>query len=347
MNERLSVDTVRGRPKWTACLAVAGLIVCLTSQAWNAQIIPGPQSVDDIFSVASAGPRRWIAVGSKGLILHSDDDGETWNRAVLKVRSDQESVLFQDFDVYSVRFTGDFKAGWIGGENGLIFYSDSHGSTWQRRSASGFNKNIFRVAPIDALRACAVGPDAALLCTSDAGKHWEARAVDRHIDLYDVTFAGDQGWAVGSFNTILHTSDGGQSWQLQAGGYDKERLLDEQALFAVTFNGSNRGEVAGLAGKILVTDDGGHSWRSDSDGGARPSLFAVSGVWPSIWAAGKHGAILRHSDSSGWKAIELQGSHQDITDLAGADNTALAVGLHGTILRTGDGGKVWTSVGAK
>lgn len=326
---------------------LTALLLCLASQRAHAQDSGGVRRVDNIFSVAQVAPGRWIAVGSKGLILRSNDGGKSWDRGVLRVRQDQLSDLFQDLDLYSVRFTSDFKAGWIGGEKGLIFYSEDAGSSWTRRGASGFEKNIFRIAPIDATRACAVGPDASLLCTGDAGQHWQSLSVDKHIDLYDVVFVGDQGWAVGSFDTILHTPDGGRNWQLEAGGYDKNRLLDEQALFAVAFRDENRGEVVGLAGKILLTDDGGQTWRSDGGEVTRPSLFAVSGVWPTIWAGGKHGAIIEHGDGSGWKTIELRGSRHDITDLAIAGNTALAVGLQGTILRTGDGSKAWTSVGAK
>jgi photosystem II stability/assembly factor-like uncharacterized protein len=329
------------------CCVFAALTFCVFTQSAPALGGSGVRRVDNIFSVAEVFPGRWIAVGSKGLILRSADDGRTWERGILRVRTDQDSDVFQDFDLYSVRFTPDFKAGWIGGENGLIFYSSDGGSTWSRRTVPGFQKSVFRIAPIDTSRACAVGTDGTLLCTTDEGKHWVSRPVDQHIDLYDLTFVGGQGWAVGAFNTILHSSDGGADWQLQAGGYSKDRLLDEQAFFAVAFRDGNRGEVAGLAGKILLTDDGGRTWRNDGEDSKRPSLFAVSGVWPSIWAAGKHGAIIQHSDGSGWKTIELRGARQDITDLAVAHNTALAVGLQGTILRTGDGGKVWTSVAAQ
>jgi photosystem II stability/assembly factor-like uncharacterized protein len=329
------------------CYALAALVLCFLTGRARAQGSDGAHSVDNIFSVARVSPGRWIAVGSKGLVLRSTDDGQTWERGILRVRSDEETDVFQDLDLYSVRFSPDFKGGWIGGEDGLIFYSSDGGGTWSRRRVPGLRKNLFRIAPVEAFHACAVGTDGTLICTSDAGDHWAARKVDQHIDLYDVAFVGAQGWAVGAFNTILHSSDGGANWQLQAGGYSKDRLLDEQAFFAVAFRDGNRGEVAGLAGKLLLTDDGGRTWRNDGDDSQRPSLFAVSGVWPSIWAAGKHGAIIQHSDGGGWRTIGLRSARQDLTDLAVAHNTALAVGLQGTILRTGDSGKTWTSVGAE
>jgi photosystem II stability/assembly factor-like uncharacterized protein len=154
------------------CCVLTALMLCLLTQSAPAQGPSGVRPVDNIFSVAQVFPGRWIAVGSKGLILRSADDGKSWERGILRVRTDHKSDVFQDFDLYSVRFTPDFKAGWIGGENGLIFYSSDGGSTWSRRTVPGFQLSIFRIAPIDASAACAVGTDGALLWTGDAGQHW-------------------------------------------------------------------------------------------------------------------------------------------------------------------------------
>ncbi len=162
------------------CCILGALMLCVFTQGASAQGPSGVRRVDNIFSAARAFPGRWIAVGSKGLILRSADDGKSWERGTLRVRTDQESEVFQDFDLYSVRFTPDFKAGWIGGENGLIFYSSDGGRTWSRRTAPGFQKSIFRIAPIDASRACAVGTDGTLLFTKHTGKHWLSRQIDWH-----------------------------------------------------------------------------------------------------------------------------------------------------------------------
>src|SRR5271154_2661817 len=96
------------------CCVLTALMLCLFTQSAPAQSPSGVQRVDNIFSAAEVPPGRWIAVGSKGLILRSADDGKTWERGILRVRVDEESDVFQDFDLYSVRFSQFFKAGWNG-----------------------------------------------------------------------------------------------------------------------------------------------------------------------------------------------------------------------------------------
>jgi photosystem II stability/assembly factor-like uncharacterized protein len=333
------------RRSWHALLMAVLVCGCARSYAY-AENPKGAQSFDNIYSVAPLAPGRWLAVGSKGLVLESSDDGETWRRRVLPERSNQRVDVFQDWDLYSVRFTPDLKAGWLSGEKGLIFFSDDRGATWKPRPAPTADNNIFRVSPADASTATAAGTDGTLLYTADAGGHWATQKQDSNVDFYDVTFIGDQGWAVGGYGTILHSSDGGQSWKIQEGGTSLGRGLDEESFFSVAFADDQRGRVAGLAGKLLVTDDGGTTWRDAGDG-KLPSLFTTAGVAPAVWVAGKHGAILERINDHNWRTVEVAGARDDITDLAFSGKTGIAVGLQGVILRTADGGKTWASVGAQ
>jgi len=295
------------------------------------------QSIADFFSVAIT-PAAQLIVGGKGLLMVSTDGGHTWERKTLHERNGGPSL--QDLDLLTIRFTPDGTTGWIGGENGLISYTADGGRTWQPRNAPFSDQNIFRVVPLDAQKACAVGTDGTLLCTSDAGVHWNSHRFDQYIDLNDVTFVGNDGWAVGAYRTILHTGDGGATWQLQNGG--NRKVLDEESYFAVAFSDSQHGWVTGLAGEILSTSDSGHTWRPYAGGGSRPSLFAAVGAWPALWLGGKRGSILERSEDDHWREVKI--SFDDITDIAFSGKLGFAVGLGGTILRTQDGGKTWQAV---
>jgi photosystem II stability/assembly factor-like uncharacterized protein len=295
------------------------------------------QYLNDFFSVAITPAAQWI-VGSKGLLLNSTDGGHTWDRRTFRERTGGPTL--QDLDLLSIRFTADGQTGWIGGENGLIAYTPDGGRTWQPRNAPFSDQNIFRVAPLDSQKACAVGTDGTLLCTSDAGAHWNSHRFDQYIDLNDVTFVGNEGWAVGAYRTILHTSDGGGTWQLQNGGNTK--VLGEESYFAVVFADAQHGWVTGLAGEIVSTSDGGRTWQQYNGGGSRPSLFAAAGAWPSLWFGGKSGSLLERAGDDHWRDARI--SFDDITDIAFAGNLGLVVGLGGTILQTTDGGKTWHSV---
>ncbi len=312
----------------------------LSGAAANADT-QGAKYFDNLFSVARSPLGQWIAVGSKGLMLVSDDNGATWQRHLLKERPG--NGLLQDFDLYSIRFAPGTQSGWVSGERGLIFFSADGGRNWQPRSAPPSDNNIFRVAPIDSSSACAVGTDGTLLCTQDSGQHWLPYAFNRYIDLYDATFVGNNGWVVGAYRTILHTADGGRTWQLQRGG--NRKVLDEEAYFAVTFSDAMHGWVAGLSGELIYTSDGGQAWQTYKSESLRPTIFAAYDFNPALWLGGKRGAMMELTRDDHWRDVHV--SFQDITDLAFSGQTGIAVGLGGTILRTTDGGKTWHSVGSE
>lgn len=324
------------------CCAIGALglsLIALVTLACSSLAAPAPlvpvHYFEDLFSTAIT-PAAWWLVGSKSLVLVSADKGRHWERRSLKERSG--GSLMQDFDLYSIRFAADGKAGWIGGEHGLIFYTGDGGDSWQPRPAP-MDENVFRVAPVDSRRACAVGTDGMLLCTADAGEHWTPQVVSKFIDLNDITFVGEEGWAVGEYRTIMHTSDGGATWQLQLGGNPK--ILEEESYFAVAFADAQHGWVAGLAGEVASTDDGGHTWRQ-SGGNGRPSIFAIGPAWPAIWFGGKRGVLLERTNDDRWHDIRI--SFGDITDIAFDNRTGIATGLGGTVLQTMDGGNSWHSV---
>lgn len=104
---------------------------------------------------------------------------------------------------------------------------------------------------------------------------WAQQTSGTSNNLFSVHFVNaNEGWAVGSSNTILHTTNGGTSWSAQAnqGGVPVSSYL------GVRFIDSNTG-WAGGGSAIVRTTDGGASWVSQGatqDGRFRNNLFAVS-----------------------------------------------------------------------
>jgi photosystem II stability/assembly factor-like uncharacterized protein len=328
---------------WRIALALGVWLVILLSlphTSWaEADGTPPVRSFEDLYSVAVTSMAEWV-VGSKGLVLVSFDEGQSWRRRALRERDGGPEL--QDLDLLTIRFAPDGITGWIGGEDGIIYYTGDAGRSWKPRYAPFSDQNIFRVAPIDAQSACAVGTDGTLLCTADEGIHWNSHRFDQYVDLNDVTFVGSNGWAVGAYRTILCTNDAGEHWHLQRGG--NRMVLDEESYFAVAFKDPQHGWVAGLSGEIVYTTDGGTTWQQVS-GASRPSLFAISGKWPNLWFGGKRGALLEQTADGDWLTAQI--SFGDITDIGFAGSNGIAVGLGGTILRTADDGKTWHSVGAE
>lgn len=87
---------------------------------------------------------------------------------------------------------------------------------------------------------------------------WEPANYPKDINLLDVVFvSAEEGWAVGTKNTILHTKDGAKTWEVQLGG-DLESSDPE--LREVFFLDAKHGWTRGAAEKLMRTTNGGASW---------------------------------------------------------------------------------------
>jgi len=90
-------------------------------RTWAYERIPRKQAV---FAVAMAGPRA-VAVGEKGLVEVSTDDGHSWEAPQKGFPS--VFVFMRD-----LRFAPDSKLGLIVGQQGLILRSQDSGATWNQ-----------------------------------------------------------------------------------------------------------------------------------------------------------------------------------------------------------------------
>jgi photosystem II stability/assembly factor-like uncharacterized protein len=279
-------------------------------------------------------------VGSKAMLLTSTDHGKTWIEQTLKERPG--STLFQDRDLYSIRFTPDGNAAWIVGEEGTILYSNDGGKIWTRQQ-SGTTKNLFKVAVIDAQTAAAVGADGTLLHTSDAGAHWQSAKSPKLIALFDVALTDkNTGWAAGEFSTILVTKDGGQTWTIASGGNTGDFTIGP--FFTITFSDPQHAVAAGLAGELSVTDDGGKTWKSAKLPDATGTYVMVADpASKKLWVGGNGGKMFVQNTGGQWQEAPRATFH-DLTDMAFGGNQGIAVGLNGTILLTQNAGKQWQVV---
>jgi photosystem II stability/assembly factor-like uncharacterized protein len=147
-----------------------------------------------LFAIARAGTRL-VAVGQRGHILSSDNNGAHWQQAEVPVSTDLVAVHFPSA-----------QKGWAVGHDGVILHSADGGRRWARqldgRQAAALLVDAYakgeRSAEIDAAlaearRMLAEGPD---------------------LPFLDVWFTDERnGYAVGAFNLIFVTSDGGIHWR--------------------------------------------------------------------------------------------------------------------------------------
>ena len=164
-----------------------------------------------------------------------------------------------------------------------------------------------------------------------------------HDMLYDVTFDGKNGLAVGNFGLIVETADGGATWSVEDG------VPTELALLAVVRSG-NHCIAAGQAGTVLVSSDCKHWTLGHLTGDPRILNMALmpNGT---AYAVGGFGTVLKSTDwgqtwtaiTIDWSKITEDGAQPHLYRIHAADNGGLTiVGEFGLVLTSADAGATWT-----
>jgi photosystem II stability/assembly factor-like uncharacterized protein len=143
------------------------------------------------------------------------------------------------------------------GEQGIILIS-ADGKNWDQRP-SPVGTMLTRVRFVDASHGWALGWDATILETRDAGDTWTLRHDDDKAGaLYDILFLDDQhGFAAGAYGAFLETSDGGATWTPRAGFFD-EIGMHLNALLRLP---SGTLVAAGERGLVALSSDAGANWQ--------------------------------------------------------------------------------------
>ncbi|TWC12684.1 MULTISPECIES: YCF48-related protein [unclassified Pseudomonas] len=286
-----------------------------------------------MLDVAHAG-QRLVAVGDRGHIVYSDDQGNTWTQAKVPTRQLLTAVFFVDD-----------KHGWAVGHDAQILASEDGGSTWTRQY-----EDLTREAPLldvwfkDASQGFAVGAYGALLETTDGGKHWED-ASDRldnedQFHLNAITAVKDAGlFIVGEAGSMFRSADWGQTWEKLEGPY-------EGSLFGVIGTAQpSTLLVYGLRGNLYRSTDFGGSWEQVELKAARGALeFGLSGATllpdGSIVIVGNGGSVVRSTDDGVTFSVFNRPDRISVAAVTAAGN--------GNLILAGQGGvRVTTASGAE
>ncbi len=158
------------------------------------------------------------------------------------------------------------------------------------------------------------------------------------------------GWIAGSGGTILHTSDGGIAWAFQETGL-------KNTWNAVHFTDAENGWICG-DGVILSTDNSGKTWKRRGDpGGIQAQWHSVFFLTPQKgWICGQRGEILFTRDSGKTWARHSSGIKRESTLRSIVTGELTLRSIYFTDLETGwacgddrlfstrDGGKTWMRI---
>lgn len=282
---RLS-SLLAGPTAWLAAILVvwAGLGACVHAAVPDALLRPSLQSARaasrTMLAIASAG-KRLVAVGERGIVLLSDDNGNSWRQGKVPVSVTLTAVHF-----------ATAAKGWAVGHSGVILHSADGGETWikqldgvgaanlmlmsakknaddvsritvgkdvayaEQLVADGPDKPFLDVYFFDEMRGLVVGAFGLAFSTEDGGKHWQDWS--KHIPnpkgkhLYRFAPQGAELWIAGEQGALFRSNDYGMSFEE----------------IHTPYSGTYFGVIAGTGGNLVVFGLRGNAYHS-GDGGQR------------------------------------------------------------------------------
>lgn len=276
-----------------------------------------------LLDVVRAG-QRVIAVGDRGHILYSDDEGQQWLQARVPTQQLLTAVYFVDE-----------RYGWAVGHDALILATRDGGATWARQF-----DDLEQESPLldvwfkDRDHGYAVGAYGMLLETTNGGTDWQH--IDERLDNEDgfhlnaISAVGDAGiFIVGEMGVMFRSADWGQSWQTLEGPY-------QGSLFGIVAGQqTDHLLIYGLRGHVFRSIDFGESWLEvpiQVDGG--PLQFGLAGgnllASGDVLIVGHGGTILRSSDGGESFIVSNRADRASLAAvIAGSEGGLILVGQNG------------------
>lgn len=282
--------------------------------------ILSPQATKSLLlDVARAGDRL-VAVGERGHVLLSDDDGTTWRQVPTPTRALLTAVHFSSA-----------QSGWAVGHDSTILNTVDGGATWTQQYHATFDAAAVEAELEEQLAA--EGDDFA----DEGGDAQRPPSQAQRIGaaLMDVWFdaAGRHGLAIGAYGLLLASDDGGAHWS------DHSQALDNPEGMHLT------AMAAGAGSNLLVVGEKGVAFGSADAGRTfarvktpeESSLFGVTRGAAGYWAYGLQGRLYRVA--GGWQPVATGVTYgfNDATVLP--DGTLVVAGGGGIVVTVPPAGK--------
>jgi photosystem II stability/assembly factor-like uncharacterized protein len=296
-----------------ASLLVA-LLLLLLAQPLRSQdtvFLPAPKVSEPtqrmLLDITRAGDRL-IAVGAAGLIIISDDSGDSWRQAEVPVSATLTAVDFPTPE-----------KGWAAGHAGVILHSADGGQSWTLQyDGRAYNEALLafatqsreeleaRVALLQAdpnvdsvtLEDAEYALEDAIFLQEDVALARETGPAD---PLLDVRFLDEQrGLAAGAYGALLRTHDGGANWEIAV-----DALANPGRFHLYSILPSSDGDVflageAGLLYRAPAFDEHFQSYEGTYDG----SFFGVLETPRGVLAYGLRGNQFAYNrDSDSWELL--------------------------------------------
>ena len=272
-----------------------------------------------LLAVTRAG-QRLVAVGERGVVLVSEDNGVNRRQVQVPVSSTLTAVQFVDD-----------QQGWVVGHSGVVLHSADGGQSWsrqldgreaaalelaaaqvaanamaddqgaQRRLASaqrlvadGADKPFLALSFSDARHGLVVGAYGLAMHTEDGGRSWQSwmgRIPNAQgLHLYALAQAGDAIYLAGEQGLLVRSLDGGTQFDTLDSPY-------EGSYFSLALEPDGALLVGGLRGKVFRSRDQGTHFQA-LDNPLPISLGSASPVGQQVLWVNQAGGLLRSTEGS-------------------------------------------------
>ena len=245
-------------------LFALSLGACVVAQAASSQAdirlfdqpsLPSALAAQSLMLDVTLAGQRLVAVGERGFILVSEDDGRSWRQVPSPVSVTLTRVVFPSAS-----------RGWAVGHAGVVLHSQDGGLSWSKQLDG---EQAARLELEAAQQAYNAQPSEQSQQQLDAAQLLLQEGPDK--PFLAVHFFDDRrGLILGAYGLAFETRDGGASWQSIRDRLDNPsalHLYDIQELAGELF-------IAGEQGLLLRSSDGGEHFAA-LDSPANGTLFGL------------------------------------------------------------------------
>lgn len=188
-----------------------------------------------------------VAVGERGHILVSTDNGNTWQQSDVPTQATLTAVFFHNAHL-----------GWAVGYDATILHSSDGGIHWQHQYRAPRKESpLLDVWFKNAEQGIAIGAYGLFLATQDSGLTWQEQPIneldDFHLNAVTTTPDGDL-FIAGEMGALYHAQPNSQDWTPLNSPY-------EGSFFGILPLAQNGLLTFGLRGNIYRSNDKGLNWR--------------------------------------------------------------------------------------
>ncbi|NQD37256.1 sialidase [Permianibacter sp. IMCC34836] len=287
-------------------------VLALASHANEAELAPrATKSL--MLNLTELADGRYVAVGERGHILHSDDQGQTWQQAPAPTRATLTAVARSNGHVFA------------GGHDGVLLVSNDRGDSWnvlRSEPSSDQDNPILDIHFSTESIGYAVGAYGLFLHTNDGGQTWQQEEVAA-FDLPDfgfphlyrlITLRDNSLLVVGEAGFVARSTDQGANWT-------RLNVPYEGTFFTARQTASGALIVAGMRGNLFRSADNGASW-SHINTGVHSGLNDIAVGTGEVIVVGMDGMMLisrddglsfarqQRSNRKAIAAVELVGTEQ-------------------------------------